>query len=307
MTQSPNYSQVLKPALRKSKLQRMQRIYGYSFLAPTVIFFLIFTVVPLVLAFYLAFTNFNLVDDFSWAGLKNFELAFKDRYFLNSLLNIFIYVVMSVPLGIVCSLLVANLVNTKLKGAKVFRVLYYLPAVTSGVATAFVWKWMYNYSFGLFNTILTTFHLPRVEWLDSQSYLPMFSLALVSIWGGIGGNMLIFLAAFKGISPELYEAAEIDGASGFQRLVRITVPMIAPTMYFILTISLIGAFQLFDAVYLITGGGPLHFTQTPVLRIYNMAFPKFQGGRGSAMSIMLFAVIMVVTFVTQLFVKEDRT
>lgn len=307
MTESPNFSQVLKPALRKSKLQRMQRVYGYAFLTPTVIFFLIFTVVPLILAFYLAFTNFNLVDDFSWAGWKNFQLAFKDKYFMNSLLNVFIYVVMSVPLGIVCSLLVANLVNSKTKGSKVFRVLYYLPAVTSGVATAFVWKWMYNYSYGLFNTVLQAIHLPRVEWLDSHSYLPMFSLALISIWSGIGGNMLIFLAAFKGISPELYEAAEIDGANGFQKLMRITIPMIAPTLYFILTMSLIGAFQLFDTVYMITGGGPLHFTQTPVLRIYMLAFPKFQGGRGSAMSVILFAIIMIVTFITQKLVKEDRT
>lgn len=307
MSDAPNYSEVLKPAMRKSKLQRQQRIYGYAFLAPTLIFFLIFTVVPLVLAFYLAFTNFNLIDDFSWAGWKNFELAFKDKYFLNSMLNILIYVVMSVPLGIVSSLLVANLVNTKLRGAKVFRVLYYLPAVTSGVATAFVWKWMYNYSYGMFNTILQAFNLPSVKWLDAHNYLPLFSLALISVWSGIGGNMLIFLAAFNGISPELYEAAEIDGANAFQKLTRITVPMIAPTMYFILTMSLIGSFQLFDTVYMITGGGPLHFTQTPVLRIYNLAFPKFQGGRGSAMSVILFAVIMAVTFITQRFVKEDRT
>lgn len=285
-----------------------QRIMGYAFLAPTLILFFVFTVLPILMSFFLSLTDYNLVYIWKMVGFRNFIDAFKKVEFLRSFLNVFVYALMVIPMSIVTALLAAVLVNTKTRGTKVFRVLYYLPAVTSGIAISYMWKWMFNESDGLFNAVLTLLHLPTSKWVASPSYMSMFSISLVSVWSSLGGNMIIFLAALKGVSPELYEAAEVDGASAFRRLWSITLPSIAPTMYFIVTMSIINAFQLFDTVFvMVPQTKALLFAQTPVLLIYEEGFHQFKGGYGTAMSIILFAVIMIVTFATQAFMKEDKT
>ena len=297
-----------KTKKKMSKLEKKEAVCGYLFLAPTVVLFTIFSFVTVLMGFIYAFTDMapGRPEVFQWT-LGNFEFIFKDKIFLHSILNVLIYAVMSVPMTIVTSLLVAALLNRKLRGVKFFRVLYYLPAVTSGIATAFVWRWLYNDSYGLFNTILTQWFGMKegLDWVNSQSYFAMFCIALVSTWTGLGGNMLIYLAGMQAISPELYEAAELDGANAWQKLIRITVPLLRPTTYFIITMSLIGAFQLFDIVALI-GAGDSYYTQTPVTQIEG-AFRHGQGGMASAMSVVLFIVIMVVTFLTQKIVKEEQT
>ena len=259
------------------------------------------------MGFVYAFTNMAPGEpwSFDWT-LSNFEFIFNDLIYLHSILNVLVYCLMSVPMTIVTSLLVAALLNRKLRGVKFFRVLYYLPAVTSGVATAFVWRWLYNDTYGLFNTILTQwFGMEEgLDWVSSQSYFAMFCIALVSTWTGLGGNMLIYLAGMQAISPEIYEAADLDGANGWQKLIHITVPLLRPTTYFILTMSLIGAFQLYDIVAMI-GADSNYYTQTPVTQI-EAAFRHGEGGMASAQSVVLFVVIMVVTFLTQKLVKEEQ-
>jgi len=291
-----------------SKLELKEAVQGYLFLAPSVILFTIFSFVTVIMGFVYAFTDMapGNPDNYNWT-LANFEYIFQDKIYLHSILNVLIYCLMSVPMTIVTSLLVAALLNRKLRGIKVFRVLYYLPAVTSGIATAFIWRWMYNDTYGLFNTILTQwFGMEEgIHWVTSQSYFAMFCIAIVTTWGGLGGNMLIYLAGMQSISPELYEAADLDGASGWQKLIKITVPLLRPTTYFILTMSLIGAFQLFDVVAMI-GGGDNYFTQTPVTQI-EASFRHGEGGMASAQSVVLFVVIMVVTFLTQRLVKEKQS
>lgn len=289
-----------------SKLRVKEAIQGYLFLAPTLILFTIFSLVTVLMGFIYAFTDMapGNPDNFNWT-LANFQYIFQDKIYLHSILNVFIFALMSVPLSIVSSLLVAALLNRKVKGIKIFRVLYYLPAITSGIATAFIWKWLYNDNYGLLNTILTQwFGLEGIKWVSSQSYFAMFCVAIVSAWTGLGGNMLIYLAGMRSISPELYEAADLDGASGFQKLMHITVPLLSPTTYFIMTMSLIGAFQLYDVVAMI-GAGDNYYTQTPVMQI-TAAFRHGEGGMASAMSVVLFVVIMVVTFITQGLVKERK-
>lgn len=303
-------SNVIASKSGMGKLKRSQAIWGYGMLVPTVLLFLVFTVFPLVMGFYLSLTNFNFIEDYSWAGLANYKYIFDPvtgRAFMHSLLNVLVYALMSVPLTVILSLLVANLVNSKLRGVKVFRALYYLPAVTGGVATAFIWQWLMNGNYGLFNSILKIIGIKPIDWLNMPSYFSMFSISIVSVWGGIGGNMLIYLAALKGINDELYEAADIDGASKFRKLINITVPLISPTTYFIVTMSVIGSFQLFDIVYLIAGGNSQFYTQTPVALIYNNGVRIFEGGRGAAMSVILFGVIMVCTFITQAFMREEKS
>lgn len=288
-------------------LRFKQHVMGYIFLAPTAALFMVFTVIPFIMAFYLAFHNYNLLEVKGAVGFEYFRTAFTNTEFMKSFLNIVIYAVMFVPLTIITSLLAAVLGNSRLKGAKFMRIIFYLPSITGSIAMAYVWRWMFDTESGVFNGILTSFGLPALKWLDSRSYFVMLCVVMVSVWSGLGNNMLIFLAALKGVSTESYEAAKLDGANGFQTLVYITLPAIAPTMYFITTMSIIGAFQMFDLVYAMVPSGSMEWARTPVVMLYEIGFTRFKGGLGSAMSIILFGVIMIVTFLFQRIVKEDKT
>ena len=299
----------MEATLRKHKrsLFFKQRLMGYIFLLPTVVLFLIFTVVPFIMAFYLSFFEYNLLEVGEFVGFEYYSTAFSNTEFMKSFLNILIYAVMYVPSIIVISLLAAVLGNSELFGSKAMRIIFYLPCITGSIATAYVWRWMFDVDSGVFNGILGMLGLPESQWLSSRSYLVMVCVVMVSVWSGIGNNMLIFLAALKGVSPELYEAANLDGANKVQKLWYITVPSIAPTMYFITTMSIIGAFQMFDLVYAMVSSNSLEWGRTPVVMIYEIGFTRFRGGLGTAMSIILFAVIMIVTFLFQRVAKEDKT
>ena len=291
----------------KRSLFFKQRLMGYIFLLPTAVLFLIFTVVPFIMAFYLSFFEYNLLEVGESVGFEYYRAAFSNTEFMKSFLNILIYAVMYVPSIIIISLLAAVLGNSELFGSKAMRIIFYLPCITGSIATAYVWRWMFDVDSGVFNGILGMFGLPESQWLSSRSYLVMVCVVMVSVWSGIGNNMLIFLAALKGVSPELYEAAKLDGANKMQTLWYITVPSIAPTMYFITTMSIIGAFQMFDLVYAMVPSNSMEWGRTPVVMIYEIGFTRFRGGLGTAMSIILFAVIMVVTFLFQRVAKEDKT
>lgn len=291
----------------KRSLFFKQRLMGYIFLLPTVALFLIFTVVPFIMAFYLSFFEYNLLEVGEFVGFEYYSTAFTNTEFMKSFLNILVYAVMYVPSIIIISLLAAVLGNSELFGSKAMRIIFYLPCITGSIATAYVWRWMFDVESGVFNGILGMFGLPESQWLSSRSYLVMVCVVMVSVWSGIGNNMLIFLAALKGVSPELYEAAKLDGANKMQTLWYITVPSIAPTMYFITTMSIIGAFQMFDLVYAMVPSNSMEWGRTPVVMIYEIGFTRFRGGLGTAMSIILFAVIMVVTFLFQRVAKEDKT
>lgn len=291
----------------KRSLFFKQRLMGYIFLLPTVVLFLIFTVVPFIMAFYLSFFEYNLLEVGEFVGFEYYSTAFTNTEFMKSFLNILVYAVMYVPSIIIISLLAAVLGNSELFGSKAMRIIFYLPCITGSIATAYVWRWMFDVESGVFNGILGMFGLPESQWLSSRSYLVMVCVVMVSVWSGIGNNMLIFLAALKGVSPELYEAAKLDGANKAQTLWYITVPSIAPTMYFITTMSIIGAFQMFDLVYAMVPSNSMEWGRTPVVMVYEIGFTRFRGGLGTAMSIILFAVIMVVTFLFQRVAKEDKT
>ena len=291
----------------KRSLFFKQRLMGYIFLLPTVVLFLIFTVVPFIMAFYLSFFEYNLLEVGEFVGFEYYSTAFTNTEFMKSFLNILVYAVMYVPSIIIISLLAAVLGNSELFGSKAMRIIFYLPCITGSIATAYVWRWMFDVESGVFNGILGMFGLPESQWLSSRSYLVMVCVVMVSVWSGIGNNMLIFLAALKGVSPELYEAAKLDGANKAQTLWYITVPSIAPTMYFITTMSIIGAFQMFDLVYAMVPSNSMEWGRTPVVMVYEIGFTRFRSGLGTAMSIILFAVIMVVTFLFQRVAKEDKT
>ena len=197
--------------------------------------------------------------------------------------------------------------NSKIRGVKLFRVLFYLPSITSTVAASIVWLWLMNPAYGLLNNILTSIGLPAATWLTHSS-TALVSVTIITVWQGVGGNMIIFVAALQNVPVQLYEAAKLDGAGPLTIFFRITLPMLAPTMYFILTMTLIGAFQLYDQVYVLTEGGPANSTLTPVYLIWQNSFGNnagAQAGYAAAQSFILFIIIMLVTVIVRRFDRDS--
>ena len=288
------------------KAKTYQNLMGYLFIAPAVLFFVIFIVIPILISLWLSLTNYDVLSQSDFIGLENYARLFKDKIFHRTLLNILQYVVMYVPAIVIISFLLALLLNVKIKGVKIFRALYYLPTLTSAVAASTVWLWLLNPQFGLVNQLLEMIGIKGPMWL-SHSSTAMVSIVMVTVWMTLGGNMIMYLAAMQNLPESLYESASIEGANKFQMMTKITVPLLSPTTFFILTMTLIGAFQLYDQAYVLTRGGPANSTLTPVYLIYNNAFNELQMGYASAQAVAMFVLIFIVTFVMQKINKESYT
>jgi len=269
---------------------------GYLFVAPATIYLLVFSFVPMAVAAYLSVHRWPLLKpERPFVGLANYLEALANPFFRTALLNTGIYAALSVPLGVVSSLAVAMLVNQKLRGVRIFRTLFYVPAVSSGVAVSMVWIWVFLPKEGLINFCLRQLGgAGDVDFLG-EPRLAMLALVAMSLWIGLGPRMVIFLAGLQGIPSALHEAAAIDGASAWQRFRRVTLPLLAPTTFFVLVTSTISALQLFTQVYVMTKGGPRRATDVVVYHIYREAWQKFHVGMASAQSYILFAAILLVS------------
>jgi multiple sugar transport system permease protein len=267
----------------------------YLFVLPVVVGIVLVSGGAIVASFVLGFTRWDLVTPPQWIGLANYTEAFASELFGSVLANTFLYVALAAPLSVASSLLLALLVNQRLRGITVFRPIYFFPVVTSMVAVAVVWSWLYNPEFGLINYLLRTlFGIEGPRWLLSTSWA-MPAIALMSVWKGIGYNMLIFLAGLQAVPLTLHEAAMIDGAGPVRRFFRITLPMLSPTTFFVVVITLIGSFQIFEQTYTMTQGGPANATLTLSYYIFQNAFQYFRMGYATAMAYILFAITLVVT------------
>ena len=285
----------LKP--RGNALRRRETLAAYGFLLPNLIGFLIFTLLPVVAALLISLTDWNLLQPPKWVGLKNFATLAQDPLFRKVLGNTAIYVLGTVPVQMILALLVAMALNQGLPGTLFFRAAFFMPVVTSAVAIALVWRWIYNADFGVLNSFLYMFGVSDPpNWLTSTRWaLP--SVMIMSVWQQIGFSMVLFLAGLQGVPEHLYEAARIDGAGPFQRFLFITVPMLTPTTFFVFVINIINSFQVFDQAFIMTGGGPANATNTIVYNIYQNAFQFFKMGYAAAMAWVLFAIIFIVTVV----------
>lgn len=283
----------------ESWLQRItwsEGFWAFWFLLPTFIG-LSLVVGSVVGGLAISFTEWDILTPPKWVGLGNFrEMLTGDSIFAKSMLNTAYYTVGVVPAGTFLSLLAAILMNQGIRGQAVFRTVYFLPSVCSGIAVALLWGWLYNTNFGLVNHLLRGVGLPRVSWLADKR-IAMPSIIIMSIWRGLGYNMVLFLAGLQSIPGEYYEAARIDGANRWETFWRITVPLISPTTFFVTILSIIGSFQVFEATYVMTSGGPAYATYTMVLYIFFKGFQWFQMGYASALAYALFAVILAVTLV----------
>lgn len=272
--------------------------WGYAFISPWLIGFLLFTAGPMLISFALSFCKYDLYD-LSFVGFKNYETLLthdNGNLFWKSLGNTALYVLFSVPLGLTGSLLIALLLNQKVKGMPIFRTLFYLPSLVPAVASALVWQWVFHPDAGILNYGLSLFGIKGPQWLQDPK-TALASLIVMSLWGVGGGRMIIFLAGLQGISDELYEAASLDGARGWAAFRHVTLPMLSPTIFFNFVLGIIGSFQVFTSAYVMTGGGPDNATLMYVLYLFRNAFVYFKLGKASAMAWILFVILLVFTMI----------
>jgi len=256
--------------------------------------FFVFTLLPVAIALYLSFTNYDVFTKMDWIGVTNYQDVFDDEFFWRAFWNTTTYTAWTIPLSMAFGLGLALLLNQKLRGRGAYRTMYYIPVVTSMVAVAMIWIQLFDPLYGVVSNALEGVGIKGVDWLGDPN-LAMPSIIAVSVWKVIGWNMLIYLAGLQGIPEYLKEAAAIDGANRWQTFWAITLPLLQPTTFFIFVTSLIGAFQVFDQVYVMTGGGPANATTTLVHQIYNAAFKALDMGYAAAMSFVLFGIILVVS------------
>jgi multiple sugar transport system permease protein len=286
----------MKEAGRRGSLRRGETLAAYLFLLPNIVGFLVFTLIAVLASAGIALTNWDIISTPDFVGLRNFERLLADESFLKVLWNTTAFTVASVAGSMLISLGVALAMNTAIRGIVVFRTAYYLPVVTSSVAVAVVWTWFYNPDFGPLNYYLSALGFRPPQWLGSPEWaLP--AVIIVSVWKAIGYDMIIWLAGLQGIPQHLYEAAAIDGAGRWRRFTAITLPMLTPTTFFVLVISLIRAFQVFDIVQVMTDGGPADATRTMVLFIYDQGFRYLKMGYAAAVAWTLFVIIFLITIV----------
>lgn len=279
-----------------SKLARREALAFYAFISPWLIGFIVFTLGPILASLYFSLTQYQIVKPPEWIGLQNYRELVTDRLFWQSLKVTTYYTALSVPLGIAASLFLAILLNQRVPFLSVFRTLYYLPSVITGVAVALLFSWILNPEFGLVNYVLSAlFGIRGPGWFYDKTWV-IPSFVLLSLWG-LGGPMIIYLAALQSVPTELYEAAELDGANVWHRFRNVTLPMISPVILFTLITGIIGSFQVFTQIYVITQGrgGPNYGSLVYVLYLFQNAFRNFRMGYASAQAWILFLIIFGLT------------
>ena len=287
----------MKKKRRTLTIQQRDNIWGFAFILPCVVIFAIFTIYPFFYSAYLSLQEKvgASITDFAFAGLKQFRLAFQSGEMWNAFRVTAVYTFPTVTLHLVIGLGLAMLVNKSIHFRPLVRAMYFVPVILSTVVVSMVWKFMLSPNVGLFNQFLALFGIsPDIAWLKSPK-LAMIAIIIVGVWKWIGYFMVLYLAALQDIPVTLYEAAEIDGASGFQKFFRITVPLLSNTTQFLLIISIINTFQVFDQIYMLTGGGPIKKTDVIVYYIYRQAFKNYDMPYASAVSWLLFVVIFILT------------
>ncbi len=280
---------------RRSGLRRQEAIDGYLFIAPWLIGFVLWIAGPMLFSLALIFLNWSLLSPPSFAGLSNFSTLLSDELIPVSLYNTAYYTFIFVPLHVILALLAALALNLRIRLVGVFRTVYYLPSITPTVASAMLWLWVFNPDFGLVNLLLRRVHLGTLQWFVDPIWAKP-ALIVMALWS-LGGAMIIFLAGLQDIPQELYEAASIDGAGYWARFWGVTLPMLSPVIFFNLVVGIIGSFQIFTTVFIISNGsgGPANSTLFLVLYLYQNGFVFFKMGYASLIAWVLFAIVLIFT------------
>ncbi|MFH1995700.1 MAG: sugar ABC transporter permease [Candidatus Omnitrophota bacterium] len=288
-----------------------QQRYSYLFIMVPFALFTIFVLLPIFASFFLSFTKYDVIHPWKWVGLENYRNIFlNDMRFRKAMLNTFIYVITTVPIGICMAVLVAVAIDQKIRFKNFFKGIFFLPTVTSIVASSVMWKWLFaGGKYGLINYfILMKLGFEPVDWLLSPS-LTLPSIMIMSIWAGLGYNVILFLAGLQMIPHSIYEAAEVDGAGFWQQFFRITLPLLRPTLVFVTAMSCIFSFQVFEQIYVMANvegkiGGVLDCALTIVPYLYDMGFHKFQMGYACALAYVIFMCVVILTLINTKFLKS---
>lgn len=292
-------------------IARTNELWAYAFLCVPIIFYVVVRFYPTLYAFYLSLTDWDIVSrDMDFIGFENYTRLIDDGVFQKTLGNTFKYVVFGLPASMFLGFLLAYHINYLTRGAGLYKTVYFMPYITSMVAVAWVWRWLFQPPpVGVFNNILAAFNIPSQPFLRSTSQAP-FAVLITTVWADLGFQMIIFLAGMKGISEQYYEAARIDGASDMQQLRRITLPLLKPTMVFLIITGTIRYLRIFTQVMNMTSqgdGGPLNSTKPLVLYIYDTAFRSFEMGYSAAMTVVLFCIILIVTLIQMRITRSEET
>ena len=292
-----------RPAGRRRGVERAKARAGWLLLTPALLHSVIFVALPGLMAVYLSLTNARVAGRGDFVGLENYVELLGDSQFRDAVVRTLLYTVAVVPVAMALALGIAIALNQRIPGRALFRTLFYIPVVTSTVAVASVWLWIYNPAAGLGNQVLSFFGLARSGWLtDPDVALP--ALMVVGVWQGLGAKMIIYLAALQSISKDLIEAATLDGASRWQTFLHVTWPGIAPVHFFVLVTSIAGSFQVFDLIYVTTGGGPAHATNVLTFDIFTNAFERLHIGYASAETVIMLVFVGVLIGLGRLSVRH---
>ncbi len=285
-------------------MEKKVRFYIMLFLLPSVLGFIVFSLLPMISALFLSFTDWDVIGGPpNLIGLKNYIDILKSEEFLRVIFNTMKFISLYIPGIMILSLGVALMFNSNVKHVAVFRVLLFIPVLTSWIAGSLIWKSVLSGQYGMLNNLLAIVGIHGPAWLTDPKWA-MTSIVIVSIWKDLGFFSLIIFGGLRGIDRTLYEAAEIDGASGFQILKKITIPLVTPTLFFVLVTTIISSFQLFSQIMVMTAGGPMGATQVMVERIYTYGFRYFEMGYATALSILLLIVIVTITLIQLILQKK---
>lgn len=275
--------------------------YGFLFVLPALLGTLIFIIIPIFVSFTLSFTDWDLLNEITFVGLNNYRTIFTQEVFSKILINTLVYAISTTFFAVLIPLFIAEILNTKLRGAEIFKTIYFIPFITPAVVIAIVWGWIFDPNIGLINSLFKT----SLTWFfDTKLAMPV--LIFVSVWKLIGYNVVLFLTGFSTINNDLYEASKIDGANYFQTFKNITLPLLKPTIYFVTLVTAISSFQVFDLIYVMTSGGPMDSTNVIVYSIYKYAFEYFDIGKSCALAYVLFFIILILAILQKKLTKTKE-
>ena len=274
------------------KISNSERIAAWIFIFPAVLGIIIFIIIPIFFSFGLSFAKWDLLNPIEFVGFDNYKEILTEPLFGKILLNTVIFALATSIFGVIIPLILASILNRKIRGSGFFKTAYFLPFITPMIVIGIVWQWIFDPNIGLLNKVL---HL-HINWLYDPHWA-MPALIIVSVWKLIGYNMIIFLASLSGISNSMFEAAKIDGATPIETFFYVTIPLLSPTIFFVVIITAVSSFQIFDLIYLMTQGGPLDSTNVLVYAIYKNAFEYFNAGKASAIAYVLFIIILILTLI----------
>jgi multiple sugar transport system permease protein len=296
---------MIEGQLRNSFLFRRKKILPYLLVSPYLIFVIVFVLFPVFFCFFLTFHKWNIISPMLFIGAGNYIRLIHDRLFWKAIGNTLKFLLLHIPLQLIVSLFLAQLLSLQIKGVAFFRAAFFLPVIVSGVVITIIWQQLFGYDTGMFNRILTSIGLSKTGWLVNPD-IAIYSIAIMATWKNIGLYVILFLVGLQTVPQQYYEAAKLEGASAWQRFYHITLPMINPTIFMVVVLSTIGGFSLFIEPYIMTAGGPLNQTLSAVLYIYKQAFQYYNMGYSATLGFFYAFLIMTVVVIQKKFIEKEE-